>query len=534
MNKTLKKLTIGLLAITVMLGMGAGAAYASVTINATTVLGSAALTLTGATASTWSTSAGVLTVQGHGGLIFSTVDGNVAITPGNVDDTITIGKTTGTAAITVGNSSGNQALNLGTGAGVSTVDIATGAAANAITIGGALSGTTVNGTLGQAYTFTGTTGGQNAMTVTLTDSTAQTSGMNRGIVIVHNVSGAKSGTADSEGLNVDTTLTANTNQVFGTGVYITQSGGHNYSQTYGSQVYLENLGSGTLGTIVGSYIGINSTNLADGRHTALRLVNHSGTAKTAILLEGGWTTGIDLSGVGGGGTQSAVATDIRLHDGATIHNTTADLLTITEATIALVGKATQATTLTGGTAANAFGLTVTDTGSHTSGYNRGIYVGYTHETNNITSTGEVNGMGVDMTLKSAVPYSYNLALYASASGDPVIGFASAVSVYLDDLGSNLGALAVIDLGTNLSTNAPADRYTFMRFRNHTATTTPESIFRFEGANTATYLVQFETGTGLGAPYAASGPGATGAWNVDADGFLKVKIGADVMYIPLFK
>ena len=151
-------------------------------------------------------------------------------------------------------------------------------------------------------------------------------------------------------------------------------------------------------------------------------------------------------------------------------------------------------TLTGSTAANAQTMTVTNETDHTSGYARGLYINYTHQTNAITGTGEVNLIGLDYTIKEDVPYVYGIALYSVDSGDPEIGFAAPISIYQDDLGTNLGAYVGIDIGVALS-NAPADRYSYMRFREH-STAVPTSIFRFEGGHCASYLFDTTAGTGV--------------------------------------
>lgn len=151
-------------------------------------------------------------------------------------------------------------------------------------------------------------------------------------------------------------------------------------------------------------------------------------------------------------------------------------------------------TLTGSAAANAQSITVTNETDHTSGYARGLYISYTHQTNAITGTGEINLLGLDYSIKEDTPYLYGISLYGAQSGNPTIGFAAPISIYQDDLGSNLGAYVGIDIGVALS-NAPADRYSFMRFREH-STAVPTSVFRFEGGHCASYLFDTTAGTGV--------------------------------------
>ena len=80
MNKTIKKLTIGFLAIAVMLCMG-GVAKAVTTIGVNSMTNDGVLTLTAAAGSTWSTSAGVLAITGDEGVTITGTDtGDINIT----------------------------------------------------------------------------------------------------------------------------------------------------------------------------------------------------------------------------------------------------------------------------------------------------------------------------------------------------------------------------------------------------------------------------------------------------------------------
>ena len=150
---------------------------------------------------------------------------------------------------------------------------------------------------------------------------------------------------------------------------------------------------------------------------------------------------------------------------------------------------------TGSVALNARTITVTNETDHTSGYARGLYINFTHKTNAITGTGEINLVGLDYSIQANTPYLYGISLYGAHSGNPTIGFAAPISIYQDNLGSNLGAYVGIDIGVALS-NAPSDRYSYMRLRDH-STAVPTSVFRFEGAHCASYL--FDTTAGTGTP-----------------------------------
>jgi hypothetical protein len=167
--------------------------------------GANALTLTSGAAATWSTTAGLLTVQGFGGTTVNTPGASgatsaIAIQTGNSSAgtagniTIDTGTTsTGTPTINVGNTnakavqignnasnpgiaidSGTGTISLGTGAQARTINLGTGGAAQAVTLGstsGASSLTLQSGTGNLALTTQGTgqlTIGANAVAQTVT------------------------------------------------------------------------------------------------------------------------------------------------------------------------------------------------------------------------------------------------------------------------------------------------------------------------------------------------------------------------------
>ncbi|MCJ7829230.1 MAG: hypothetical protein MUP81_05785 [Dehalococcoidia bacterium] len=160
-----------------------------------------------------------------------------------------------------------------------------------------------------------------------------------------------------------------------------------------------------------------------------------------------------------------------------------------------------AQTISGTTARNVLDLSVADTSTSASGYHRGIYLNWT-ATGDKTGTAEINGIASDITLTGAnTPYSYNLTAYQVATSNPTIGYASGLSIYFDNLGTNLGALVGVDIMLGLTT-APADRYTYIRCRDM-VTSVPTSVLLCE-ANCATYLLKadptvnfLDTGTTAG-------------------------------------
>lgn len=148
-------------------------------------------------------------------------------------------------------------------------------------------------------------------------------------------------------------------------------------------------------------------------------------------------------------------------------------------------------TLTGTANLDANTITITDN-STAGAYCRGLAIGIT-AAGAKTGSGEVDGLGIDMTYTGNTVYGYNLSLYSAASGNPTLGFVSPISIYQDNLGNALGAYVGIDIGIALS-NAPSDRYSYMRFRDH-STAIPKSLFRCEGAHCASYLIDTTGGTG---------------------------------------
>jgi len=168
-------------------------------------------------------------------------------------------------------------------------------------------------------------------------------------------------------------------------------------------------------------------------------------------------------------------------------------------------------TIPAGAASNANEINLTDNSTGSSGYARALWINAVVAGDKTTS-GEHNSLGIDQSVTGNTPYLYGLTYYSADVGDPTIGFAAPISVYQDDLGTNLGAYVCIDLGVALS-NAPTDRYHYMRFRDH-STAIPISVFRFEGGHCASYL--FDTTGGTGTPdFITANAGQTPA----ADGVL---------------
>lgn len=118
-------LTLGMLGVV-------GAAYATVTINATAVTSDGALTLTGAGASTWSLSSGALDIDSAGALSLNSSAGAVNLGNDAVAQAINIGTGLAARTITVGNETGTTSVEIDSGTGAINIG---NAIAKIITIG---------------------------------------------------------------------------------------------------------------------------------------------------------------------------------------------------------------------------------------------------------------------------------------------------------------------------------------------------------------------------------------------------------------
>jgi hypothetical protein len=195
--------------------------------------------------------------------------------------------------------------------------------------------------------------------------------------------------------------------------------------------------------------------------------------------------------------------------------------------------ATMTSTLTGATADNAWEITVTDSQTNSSGYSRGLYISCTAGGAK-TASGEHNSLGVDLTVTGATPYAYISSFYMTTSGNPTIGLASALSIYMDDMGTALASQHILDLQTgNPTASAASTRETYARFRNH-GTGTPTSMFFAQANNNAkaaTYFLEQDANT--------VGPSETGTFTNDTigttveDGFINILMGATAAKIPFW-
>jgi hypothetical protein len=188
-------------------------------------------------------------------------------------------------------------------------------------------------------------------------------------------------------------------------------------------------------------------------------------------------------------------------------------------------------TLTGATADNAVEITVTDSQTNSSGYARGLYISATAGGTK-TGSGEHNSLAIDLTVSGATPYAYIGSLYMVTSGNPAITLASALTIYVDDLGTATQQLHMLDLQYG-STNAPTVRNAYMRIRNH-ADNTPTAVMYLQannGAKAATYLLEQDAVT--------VGPLQVGQLTNDVigtdveDGWIDILVGATPAKVPFW-
>jgi len=190
-------------------------------------------------------------------------------------------------------------------------------------------------------------------------------------------------------------------------------------------------------------------------------------------------------------------------------------------------------TLTGATADNAVEITVTDNQTNAANYARALYIAYT-AAGTKSASGEANALGIDLTVTGNTPYAYIGSFYMNTSGNPTIGLASALSIYMDNMGTNLGSQHILDLQTgNPTASAATTRETYIRFRNH-GTGTPTSMFYAQANNNAKAATYF-----LEQDPVAVGPAQVGAFTNDTigtdaeDGFINCHINGQVVKIPFW-
>jgi len=151
--------------------------------------------------------------------------------------------------------------------------------------------------------------------------------------------------------------------------------------------------------------------------------------------------------------------------------------------------------LKGTTALTGINIPITDTATPSSGYMRGIRIGYT---NSGTKTGsaEAVALALDLTVEADVPRAMCLSLYTAPIANKTVDGLHAIDVYMDDPGTACNRYYALNLG-QAHNNAAAESG-FIRMRNH-GSTPLDAVFQLEANNPATYLFRM----GAGTPYHSS-------------------------------
>jgi len=171
-------------------------------------------------------------------------------------------------------------------------------------------------------------------------------------------------------------------------------------------------------------------------------------------------------------------------------------------------------------------LDINDAAATTSGYMRGIYIDYAN-TGAKTSSAEINPLAIDVAVSAAVPYAYIGSFYMSTSGNPTIGLVSALTIYMDNLGTGVTYSHMLDLQTGNPTASAATRETYIRFRNH-GTGTPTSVLFLQANNNAavaTYFIEAGTNSET-SPVAAASTTNDSTWTYK----VKCRYGSTTFYL----
>uniref|UniRef100_A0A6M3IEL8 Putative lectin/glucanase superfamily protein n=1 Tax=viral metagenome TaxID=1070528 RepID=A0A6M3IEL8_9ZZZZ len=248
-----------------------------------------------------------------------------------------------------------------------------------------------------------------------------------------------------------------------------------------------------------------TADMVDGFGTTMlfAIKDSSGTANTIGTITARRTGGADNEGYFAitpyfGGSSAAVlniySTDIRpgTDDSYDIGTSSAewkDLFIDGLAYIDGFGEGyTLASTITGATALSASAWTITDTQSHNSGYARGLYINYTHETNAITGSGEINPLAVDMNATSDVVNAFAVSLYTGTFAGATVNSLAGLYIYMDDSPATIANKHALMLQMDCTTGSGTDSF----FRLDKMGGTIDSVFWLtQAAGAATYMFDFE-------------------------------------------
>jgi hypothetical protein len=146
---------------------------------------------------------------------------------------------------------------------------------------------------------------------------------------------------------------------------------------------------------------------------------------------------------------------------------------------------------TGSTARNLIDLEVTDTQTISTGYSRGLYINWTKT--GAQTGGAVNLFAIDFAATTANCTEVALeSHYLTQTGNKLTGNVFIWQCYVEDVGTAVGNVCLIDIGAVAGTGHSASRYAFMRCKQHSSSYGYDEIFYIEGTSnhSATNLFTF--------------------------------------------
>jgi len=147
-------------------------------------------------------------------------------------------------------------------------------------------------------------------------------------------------------------------------------------------------------------------------------------------------------------------------------------------------------TITGSTADNVFAIDVTDESTIAGGMSRGLAINY-DATGAQTGTAQINALAIDMSISDDINDWMMLTLYNATVADKNIEIFSFISMYQEDLGNDVAAKMLIDIGF-VNTHATAGRDCVIRCREHGTVQPLSSFLRTEGGTNALgYMFDFQ-------------------------------------------
>lgn len=177
-----------------------------------------------------------------------------------------------------------------------------------------------------------------------------------------------------------------------------------------------------------------------------------------------------------------------------------------------------AVTLAGSSELAALSLTVTDTTTIASGYNKGIYLSYT--SSGAKTGGTVNGIAIDFVWSANLVLANGIDIYLAASGTRTADTIVGIHIYMDDPSTGISAGAYYGIRLQLYCGrAAVDGFISLR---DIGSGGANWVMQWESAAMAYYFINQDT---AGIPF-------VGGSHTSVHGYLRCNIGG-VCYIPLF-